>query len=265
MSVSEESEPVQELPADSDAGVECESATIGADLSASSDQTAHVQVQARPAPSTSQRRLVPPDGRPPKWWSRYRSALVIVEWTAILGFFLLFLYLLYTLIAPPSPPSTVGWKVDAESGRWRYVVVHHSATSGGSPESFDRFHRENNGWENGLGYHFVIGNGNGMDDGEVAVGHRWRDQMDGAHVRMPGNGKANSYSIGIALVGDFDKSVPTQAQLVALVRLLRFLRQEYGISGDHIVGHGDVAIKHTLCPGKFFPLSVVREIAVRGS
>lgn len=256
MSEAEDSdvEPVDREDAASD---ETLSTMDSAEMSASSEETFHIQWQEPEQPSTSQRRFIPPDGMPPKWWERHRKRMILAEWLAIAFFFGMFLYYVYLLFNPPVVDLTADWKVAAQPGRWRYVVLHHSATAGGNAESFDRFHREKNGWENGLGYHFVIGNGNGMEDGEVVVGHRWRDQLDGAHVRMPGPGKANSFSIGVALVGDFDKKPPTKAQLSSLVLLLRFLGAEYGIGKDKIVGHGAVALKHTECPGKFFPKEAV--------
>ncbi len=45
------------------------------------------------------------------------------------------------------------------SGRWTCIVIHHSADDRGTPESIDRAHRQR-GWDE-LGYHFVIGNGDG--------------------------------------------------------------------------------------------------------
>lgn len=268
MTTPEESDisDIQDVPdtpvADED-GVEFDSSLIDADASASTGYApTHIHLQD-PRP-TGQLRLASVVDVSRGKSSKLRVVLIILEWLAIAGFFSLFLYLLYTLIVPPSLALTKRWQVEATPGRWQYVVVHHSATAGGNPDSFDRFHREKNGWENGLGYHFVIGNGiGGMKDGEVAVGHRWRDQLDGAHVRMPGSGKANSFSIGIALVGDFDKTEPTRSQLVSLIRLLRFLTSEYGIAEDKIVGHGAVAIKHTECPGKLFPMDgVLRSLII---
>ena len=78
---------------------------------------------------------------------------------------------------PPPPPYGPGWKVHT-TRRWRYIVVHHSAGPTGSAAVFHRWHLKR-GWR-GLGYHFVIGNGTGSRDGEVEVGFRWRDQIDGA-------------------------------------------------------------------------------------
>ncbi len=237
------------------------------------------------ASSSSQRtRLVPPDGKPLHWTSRYRKHIHAVEWLATGLFFLLACYYVYLLVFPASPSRpTAGpppsqeafraqlralppidarpeWIVDSQIGRWRSIVLHHSATESGNPESFDKYHREVNKWENGLGYHFVIGNGNGMADGEVAVGHRWRDQLDGAHVRgKESEGNANSFSIGICLVGNFNNSLPTARQLASLKGLLAFLRREYGIGLAAIVGHNAAAVGNTDCPGKFF---FVEEVAL---
>lgn len=231
------------------------------DVSASSEQTANIEPGDPPLPVTSQRRLVPPDSKPQNWWRRHHSLLVLAEWAIIAVFFILAMYYLYLLVFAP---RLVAWKVEAEPGRWRYIVLHHSATSGGTPEAFDRYHREKRGWENGLGYHFVIGNGSGMADGEIAAGRRWLEQLNGAHVTMAAEERANACSIGIVLVGDFEKSPPTEAQLQSLDLLLAFLVDEYGIEEDRIVGHGHVAKNHTECPGKLFPLPMVmRTLAAR--
>jgi len=65
---------------------------------------------------------------------------------------------------------------------WKYIVIHHSASASGCAAEFDRYHREKRGWENGLGYHFVIGNGSGAGDGQIEIGNRWVKQIDGAHA-----------------------------------------------------------------------------------
>ncbi|MFQ5589758.1 MAG: peptidoglycan-binding protein, partial [Phycisphaerae bacterium] len=54
------------------------------------------------------------------------------------------------------------------SPRWTTIVIHHSATETGGASLFDRFHRKR-GWD-GLGYHFVIGNGTDTPDGLIEVG-----------------------------------------------------------------------------------------------
>lgn len=161
------------------------------------------------------------------------------------------------LALPPIEPDS-SWRVPADSGRWRMIVVHHTGTEGGSAESIDRYHREVNKWENGLGYHFLIGNGKDMPDGDVVVGKRWREQLDGAHIKeMRDHKKPNAFAIGIALVGNFENHVPSPKQLAALRGLLRFLLGEYGMDATSIVGHGEAAVRHTACPGKLFFLQDV--------
>lgn len=165
---------------------------------------------------------------------------------------------LQALFALPPPEPAAAWRVPAKNGRWRLVVVHHTGTNGGSAESIDRYHREVNKWENGLGYHFLIGNGKDMPDGEVTVGKRWFDQLDGAHIKeMRDHKKPNTFAIGIALVGNFEDCIPSAKQLASLRGLLRFLVREYGIEPKNIIGHGQAAVRHTACPGKLFFLDDV--------
>ena len=104
----------------------------------------------------------------------------------------------------------------------------------------------------GIGYHFVIGNGNGMGDGIVEPTFRWRQQLHGAHA---GNNRYNQHGIGIALIGNFEKKPPTAAQLASVKRLIGVLKGAYRISSEKVIGHGD--IKATACPGKFFPMAEV--------
>ncbi|MDR2391693.1 MAG: peptidoglycan recognition protein family protein [Planctomycetota bacterium] len=224
--------------------------------------------------------------RTTSWRRRHADILVAIEWVAAALFLLLALYFLWLLLFPPLPiaasPDEIvraefrsrlrllpmpeadpDWRVASAPGRWRGVVIHHTATSGGNAEGIDRFHKTVNRWENGLGYHFLIGNGKGMGDGEVAVGRRWREQsrMNGSHVvmtdaakggvfNMPHTAKGNEFAIGVALVGNFQIGLPTPSQLAALLCLLSFLRKEYGFGADAIVGHGAVSASGTDCPGR---------------
>lgn len=138
--------------------------------------------------------------------------------------------------------------------RWRTIVLHHSATPGGSPEAFESWHRDRRGFRLGMAYHFVIGNGRGMGDGEIRAGSRWRLQQQGAHVawrlRDASGASVADHSIGICLVGNFERSQPTRAQLASLRKLVRALRVRYGIDARAVQGHGDVHPGHTACPGR---------------
>lgn len=145
--------------------------------------------------------------------------------------------------------------------RWRGIVIHHSATGFGNVAYIDKLHKIN-GWD-GMGYHFVINNGvfkkgYGKGDGVVEVGYRWRQQKNGAHCRSDGD-RRNSYNkhtIGICLIGNFEKSYPTQRQKRSLVRLVRFLQKRYNIPSSQIKVHSQ--IKATDCPGKYFSLSTLK-------
>jgi hypothetical protein len=151
------------------------------------------------------------------------------------------------------------WRVKTNR-RWNHIVIHHSATAAGGAKSFHRSHAKK--WKNGLGYHFVIGNGTNTSNGEVEVGTRWLRQgqgIDGAHA---GNKKYNKFGIGICLVGDFNSGGrPSAKQLAQLRTLCRALMKRYGIPAKNIVPHGQVRKGHTDCPGKSFPLrSFIRSL-----
>lgn len=134
--------------------------------------------------------------------------------------------------------------------RWQSIVIHHSATSQGSARGMDEYHRETRHMENGLAYHFVIGNGKGMKDGEIAVARRWDLQLDGGHLASQ---SLNRVSIGICLVGHFDKTPPTKAQLQSLKALLHSLMKRCQLSLEDITTHQEINTVYTRCPGRRFP------------
>lgn len=156
------------------------------------------------------------------------------------------------------PVEVAAWHPERRriSPRWKYIVIHHSATARGGAKLFDKYHRQKNGWDE-LGYHFVIGNGTDTPDGAVEVGPRWRKQKHGAHCKTPDN-YFNEHGIGICLVGDFTKTRPTRAQIASLDRLVRFLSEQCRIAPGHIKTHRDIT-GNTQCPGNRFRLSFVRE------
>ena len=134
--------------------------------------------------------------------------------------------------------------------RWRYIVIHHSGIEMGNPEGMDRYHREHSHMTNGLAYHFVIGNGSGMLDGELAIGDRWKKQLDGGHVHSDA---LNAESIGICLVGNFDNDRPTAKQLAALQALILDLLHRCDLPPAAVKTHQQINPIFTRCPGKQFP------------
>jgi hypothetical protein len=182
---------------------------------------------------------------------------------------------------PPSPPPRRGfwpWSrsvssryltssvVDAirrapvKRRRWQFIVVHNSGTRQGNARVFDYYHKHVRRMQNGLAYHFVIGNGTSTGDGQIEVGDRWRRQINGGHVHSD---YLNNISLGICLVGDFNRDQPTRAQLDACEELIRYLRQRCGGTGRGAIPvkpHREINPPRwpTDCPGDDFPYSWFR-------
>lgn len=174
-----------------------------------------------------------------------------------------------TPVLPPGPgggsasspfADHPGWRPPVPLHNWKYIVLHHTASNSGSVDTIHESHlqrkdSEGNSWR-GIGYHFVIGNGNGMGDGAIEPTFRWREQSSGAHA---GVGEYNSDGIGVCLVGDFGRAPPTAAQLAAVKRLVAVLKAEHEIDSARVVRHSDV--KATECPGRLFPFAEVSQVA----
>ena len=138
---------------------------------------------------------------------------------------------------------------------WKYIVVHHSATSSGNAFRFDYFHRKVRHMERGMAYHFLIGNGRGLGDGTVQPGSRWLLQQPGGHVQSE---QMNEVGIGICLVGNLDRVPPTARQKQALSGLIRYLQGKYRIPRARVIGHREVKGANTKCPGKCLSLVSLR-------
>ncbi len=145
-----------------------------------------------------------------------------------------------------------GVRVPPPEGKasWRYIVIHHSATTGGNAGIFDRYHRQVKHMENGLAYHFVITNGKGGKDGAIQTGKRWKSQLAGGHTA---NAAMNRIGIGICLVGNFQRHKPTAKQMTSLCALVGQLQAKYGVPDWRVITHRQVHQKKgTQCPGKWF-------------
>jgi len=145
-------------------------------------------------------------------------------------------------------------QASVKRGRWKYIVVHNSGTRQGNARIFDVYHRNVRKMQNGLAYHFVIGNGNSSGDGEIEIGNRWTRQINGGHVASD---YLNDIALGICLVGDLNRDKPTNAQFGALDELITYLRIRVGkIKGKSTIvkGHKEINPKPTDCPGDRFPL-----------
>ncbi|TWT46169.1 N-acetylmuramoyl-L-alanine amidase [Phycisphaerae bacterium RAS1] len=157
-------------------------------------------------------------------------------------------------------------------GQWQCIVVHHADSAVATPQSMHDYHLRVKKWENGLGYHLVIGNGVNYPDGKIYVGPRWKRQIQGAHcassagryfgVQREG-GYFNERGIGICLIGDFQTGRPTAKQLRVLTALIEFLCAELRINQRDIYGHGEVTHK-TACPGRNMSMGTLRRAVAAG-
>ena len=137
-----------------------------------------------------------------------------------------------------------------KTSKWRYIIIHHSATDAGNAYSLYDMHLRRGFW-NGLGYHFVIDNGTfGKAIGQIEISPRWIKQQDGAHCKAS---NMNSMGIGICLVGNYSEDQVPEKQLDSLVYLVCMLQHYYNIPTSNILGHGQVAGAATECPGLRFP------------
>ncbi|MBA2479188.1 MAG: N-acetylmuramoyl-L-alanine amidase [Planctomycetes bacterium] len=140
---------------------------------------------------------------------------------------------------------------------WQWIVIHHSGTPGGDTGSIDNAHLKDRGWE-GIGYHFVIGNGRPMERGRIEATWRWRCQYHGAHAgSMPAQAAYNQDGIGICVIGDYQTSQLDAFVEERVARLCALLIQHVPtLSEQHIVGHRD--IRQTACPGANVDINRIR-------
>jgi hypothetical protein len=142
-----------------------------------------------------------------------------------------------------------------EQGRWDSIVIVHSGSPAGTPASIGAKH-ESIGYD-GLGFHFLIGNGTGMGDGEIHLGRRWLSQSSGAALSGIDT-KRSERMIEICLIGDGDRGPFTTEQVRYLAMVVDALLQKTGISPDRVYLHDELA--STTSPGRYFPRSSFREL-----
>lgn len=119
-----------------------------------------------------------------------------------------------------------------------YLIVHHTGGTQTNPladtshhtfKIVDEYHKSL-GWE-GIGYHYFI-----EKDGTLKRGRE--DNYHGAHTKG-----MNEKSLGICLSGNFDLTLPTEAQIETLRKLLIELSSKYKIPLEKIFPHRKFANK----------------------
>lgn len=133
-----------------------------------------------------------------------------------------------------------------------YLIVHHTGGSDADPlndssgftfKQCDALHKAKWNFKSTLGfyvgYHYYI-----EKDGTLYQARA--DNEEGAHTVG-----YNLHSIGICLAGNFDATLPTEAQKKTLQKLLIQKSQQYGISIPNVLPHRKFANK--TCFGSKLP------------
>ena len=144
-------------------------------------------------------------------------------------------------------------KIAVRRNHWQRIVVHHSAIKYGNAKKYDAAHRRR-GMQNGLAYHFLIGNGIDSGDGEIEIGPRWSKQLLGGHLKSY---QLNLSAIGICFVGNFEQTQPSRKQLAAFTQLMDWLQGDVLKRNIQFAGHKELKGEQTICPGKHFPLAAM--------
>ena len=137
----------------------------------------------------------------------------------------------------------------ADGAVWSSIMIHHLGQPTGTVEEIHRNH-QNSGLE-GLGYHFVIGNGYGIDDGLIHLGYRWLNQTPCARLASADPALWNSGVISVCLVGNGNRRPFSELQLVQLSRLVQRLQLGLSIPVEKILLANEID-NGSQSPGRYF-------------
>lgn len=142
---------------------------------------------------------------------------------------------------------------------WQAIVIHHSGSLVGSHATIEKDQQASK--IEGLGHHFIIGNGTGMDDGQVHIGYRWLDQSPVVHASGTNAKFYNDGAVSICLVGDGNRQPFTAAQMQQLRTLVESLRKQLGLPADRVLLASDIAPVSD--PGRLYPAGLYGQAATR--
>jgi len=115
--------------------------------------------------------------------------------------------------------------------QWLEIIIEDTGSQHGSVEGLAR-NAQTRGLK-GLGDHFIIGNGNGMGDGDLHMSYRWNTQMS-ATGNNPADSASESRVIRICVVGNVRNRPFTDRQLERLAALVAGLQEEFRIPSSRI-------------------------------
>ncbi|MBC8523226.1 N-acetylmuramoyl-L-alanine amidase [PVC group bacterium] len=142
--------------------------------------------------------------------------------------------------------------VPVDHARWSSIVIHHLGQPAGTVDSIHRDHVESG--LDGLGFHFVIGNGNGLGDGVLHTSYRWLDQLPAARPVWIEEERWNDGIITICIVGNGNRRPFTERQLLHLSRLVQRLQLELRVPASEVWLASELgnSSENATSPGEFF-------------
>lgn len=180
------------------------------------------------------------------------------------------------------------WKFNENPSIISYIIIHHSLTDDGPTVDWNGIRAFHTSWRFGgnsipeqkardlqslgmrvippwkdIGYHFGVERV--KDDYQIMLGRELN--VRGAHV---GDGNFNIKSIGICLVGNFDKAQPPEKQFLLGQLLVKRLIEYFGTKGinvpvENVIGHweaqkiaGVPEVGRKSCPGRLFDMDKFR-------
>ncbi|MCX8194109.1 MAG: peptidoglycan recognition protein family protein [Candidatus Pacearchaeota archaeon] len=124
----------------------------------------------------------------------------------------------------------------------KYLIIHHT-NNNKNVEEIRQQHKAR-GFED-IGYHFLIDKKGNLIKGRNV-------KFVGAHTLH-----YNKNSLGIALIGNFNKEKPTRKQIQTLIRFLKEKIKQYDLKINSIKGHCNFNKKS--CPGKNLNLKKIKQ------
>jgi len=130
-------------------------------------------------------------------------------------------------------------QVPIQPRRWQAIFLHHSKTRRADAA--------------GGGEHFLVMGAADEADGEIRIEPRWSNQQSA----IPTGGSVAANCISICLVGDFDQSAPSAAQLRAAQQLVQNLQRRLHIPAGNVMAYDRPNSPGGL--GRQFPVARLRD------
>lgn len=134
----------------------------------------------------------------------------------------------------------------------KFIIIHHTDRNNDFPLFVKIRHIYLRKWED-IGYHYLIGNTRPLTfNGKLYRGRN--EAFQGAHAL-----DYNHNSLGVCLIGNFDKKKPSQKQLQTLYIFLVSKLQQYKIQPENILGHKELSNVTKSCPGENVDMDEIRK------